>query len=71
MNERQYNIVKIFTSIKLPKQLEKISKAFKIPLLEVYRVAETATFNQYKDNDDSLDFLKEMFDGYGMGGMKV
>ena len=64
MNERQYKIVKIFTDIKLPKQLEKISKVFKIPLAEVHKVAASYSFDHYQipDKDKGYDF-GSMFGG--------
>lgn len=64
MNEQQYNIVKIFTGIKLPKQLEKISQVFRIPLPEVHKVASSYSFEHYQipDKDKGYDF-GSMFGG--------
>lgn len=64
MTEAQYNIVKIFTDMKIPKQLEKISKVFKIPLAEVHKVAGSYNFQQYQipDKDRGYDF-GSMFGG--------
>lgn len=64
MNKAQYNIVKIFTDIKIPGQLQKISKVFKIPLAEVHKVAASYSFDHYQipDKDKGYDF-GSMFGG--------
>lgn len=58
MNAEQYKIVKIFTDIRLPQQLGKISKVFKIPLTEVHKVASTYSYEQYliPEKDRGYDF---------------
>lgn len=62
MNERQYNIVKIFTEIKLPNQLEKIAKIFKLDIELVYKVAQSYNFQQFSDPNNT-NFFESIFNG--------
>lgn len=58
MNEAQFKIVKVFTDMKIPGQLEKVSKVFKLPLKEVHKVASSYNFEQYQidEKDRGYDF---------------